>query len=349
MSQRSTLKNLSKPCGDLQNRIASPYLNRFSHIYVEKSAVNYDSAKRILKRLNESKIVYIDNYKEIFNRTRQNYIIQKKSQNLILAVEKNNYIYKGSEMCEDFGEKNFYYSSSILNCIFDCQYCYLKGLYTSSNVVIFVNVDDFINNALEKSKDDKVYLCISYDSDLLAFENITGFLHKWIKAAEGNKNLLIEVRTKSSNFDYIKDISIPENIIFAWSILPEEVIKKYEFKTPSLRKRLESINTAIMNNISVRLSIEPIMKVESFREVYSKFIDDIFKVVDKNKVRDINIGTFRIKNDQLKKIRKLNPYSNIFSYKLIQIQDYSTYEDSEEIKKYISSLLRNYVDEGKIF
>ena len=29
------------------------------------------------------------------------------------------------------------------NCLFDCRYCFLQGMYNSSNFVIFVNYEDF--------------------------------------------------------------------------------------------------------------------------------------------------------------------------------------------------------------
>lgn len=325
------------------------YLNSFSHIYVEKSAVNFKTTIDILNKFQNSTVVYIDNYKDVFNRTKQDYNIQKRTQNLILAVQKNNFIYKGSDMCEDFGEKNFYYSSSILNCMYGCEYCYLRGLYQSGNIVLFVNIDDFIKKAIEESIDKKIYLCISYDSDLLAFENITGFVKKWIRAASQNENLLIEIRTKSTNFRSVKKLNIPDNVIFAWTVLPDEVIKKYELKVPSLNERLNSIREATQKGVQVRLSIEPIMKIANFKEVYKKFAYEVFSVIDAAKIRDINVGTFRVKNEHLKRMRKLNPYSNIFAHKFVKIKDYSTYENYNEIEEYVRELFKNYVDEGKVF
>ena len=29
-----------------------------------------------------------------------------------------------------------------MNCVFDCEYCYLKGMYPSANLVVFVNLED---------------------------------------------------------------------------------------------------------------------------------------------------------------------------------------------------------------
>lgn len=343
MSHEDVLMNSYQPCGK------ASYLNSFSHIYVEKSAIKFKAARDILSKFKNSTVVYVENYKDVFNRAKQDYNIQKKTQNLILAVEHNNFIYKGSDMCEDFGEENFYYSSSILNCMYGCQYCYLRGLYQSGNIVIFVNIEDFITRAMQESTNKKVYLCVSYDSDLLAFEKITGFVKRWIEAAIKNKNLLIEVRTKSTNFKAVKDLYIPNNVIFAWTILPNEVIEKYELKVPSLSERLEDVKLAIEKGVQVRLSIEPIMKIDNFKEIYKKFVCDIFKVINGSKIRDINIGTFRVKNEHLKRMRKLNPYSNIFAHEFIKINDYSTYKNFNDMEQYVLRLFKEYVDKGKVF
>lgn len=323
--------------------------NKFSHIYVENEIKNLKKTKQIIEKFPDSKIIYIDNYKDVFNRTKQNFNVQKYSQKLILAKAKSNFIYNGSDMCENFGQENFYYSSSILNCIYDCEYCYLKGLYPSSNVVIFINIEDFIERAAKESKDKRIYICISYDSDILAFEKLTGFAEKWIQAARGNKDMLIEIRTKSANFKSVSHLDIPDNVIFAWSLLPDEVIKKYEFKVPSLNSRLKSINEAAAKGVRIRLSIEPIMKINNFDEIYKRFIDKIFSFVNQQKIRDINIDTFRVKKEHLKRIRKLNPYGNIFGYKFSNINDYYTYEDSQKMKEYVYNLIIKYVPKYKIF
>lgn len=34
----------------------------------------------------------------------------------------------------------------MMNCIFDCEYCYLKGMYPSGNLVVFVNLEDILRS-----------------------------------------------------------------------------------------------------------------------------------------------------------------------------------------------------------
>ena len=92
-------------------------LNRFSHIYIEQKALSYPVTDRILKRFPRSVKVVVQHYKDVFNRTHQDFRRQKDSPKLILAVKQEPFLYQGPEICEDFGNKNFYYASCVLNCL----------------------------------------------------------------------------------------------------------------------------------------------------------------------------------------------------------------------------------------
>ena len=67
-----------------------------------------------------------------------------------------------------------------MNCVFDCEYCYLKGMYPSANLVVFVNLEDILRKWKETCR-APVYLCVSYDTDLLALEHLTGYAARWIE------------------------------------------------------------------------------------------------------------------------------------------------------------------------
>lgn len=329
--------------------LSTSFMNSFSHIYVEKEVLNHYVTLEILSKFPNSKVVEIQNYKDVFNRPRQNFIIQKKSPKLILAKKTSNYLYKGSPICEDFGENSFYYSSNIFNCIYNCEYCYLRGLYSSSNIVIFVNIEDFFEEINRTIKDKRAYICISYDSDILAFENIAGFVRKWINFVKKHNNLLIEIRTKSSNFRSIKDLEIPANIIFAWTLSPQKIIDDFEHKTPSLTARLNDIKLAISKGLKVRISLEPIMKVKGFEAIYGEFIDKVFTEIPAEAVRDVNIGVFRMSEDHIKRIRRLDKYSKVFGYDFKKENGVISYFDEGYLRSFVYNRLINYIDKKKIY
>ena len=60
-------------------RYAVPSLYRdFSHIYIEKGVEDYDDTKIILDKFPKASCISINDYKEVFNRPKQDWKAQKK-------------------------------------------------------------------------------------------------------------------------------------------------------------------------------------------------------------------------------------------------------------------------------
>lgn len=326
--------------------------NRFSHIYIEKSAFAYELTDEILSKYKSSQIIEIDNYKEVFSSNNQNFSLQKLTPKLILAVKKENMLYKGAKVCEDFENENFYYTSSVINCIYDCEYCYLQGVYPTANIVIFVNIEDvFLEIESLLKKLDSIYLCISYDTDLLALDSICGFVDKWYTFVKENPNLKIELRTKSANISSLVQKKYLENFIMAFTLSPQEYSINFEKYTATFNKRLEAIQKLQEKNWKVRLCIDPIIYEENFEETYSKMIEEIFSKIDSSKVLDISLGVFRISKEYLKKMRKQNQESKVLFYPYeVENGVYSYPKGKREYMiDFVKKNLLKYIDESKIF
>lgn len=335
----------------MKNLEENLYNSFFSHIYIEEDAMNHPNTLKIINKFKNSKIIKISHYKDVFSRKNQDFPSQKKSQNLILAIKKDHLIYKGASVCEDFGNKNFYYTSSIMNCIYDCEYCYLQGMYTSANIVIFVNIEDIFNEVSKLLNKFPVYLCISYDTDLLAFENILGYTRKWINFAKNNKNLTIELRTKSANINAIADIPSIDNFILAWTLSPDFIIKNYEHRTASLDRRLENIKIAQDLNWNIRLCFDPMIYIKNYKKYYKELIEKTFSVINKDKICEISIGVFRVSSEYLKIIRKQRYDSPIVNFPFVTNNKVCSYNKNliNEMTTYLNNLILNYVPKHKIF
>ena len=63
----------------------------------------------------------------------------------------------------------------MLNCLYNCDYCFLQGMYSSGNMIVFVNQIDLqkaINEEIAKNKtsDSSITISVSYNTDLLAMD-----------------------------------------------------------------------------------------------------------------------------------------------------------------------------------
>lgn len=321
----------------------------FSHIYIEKEAREYSLTSDILARFSDSVQIEISHYKDVFNRQHQDYAIQKKSPNLILAVNHNTQVYPGAPVCQNFGNAHFYYTSGMMNCIYDCAYCYLQGMYPSADIVIFVNIDDIFAKVSELLAKHPVYLCVSYDTDLLVLDAITGFHTRWIDFVKANPELTIEIRTKSA-YMLPARTDLCDRIIYAWTLSPSEIADKYELRTPSLDLRLKAITNAIERGYSVRLCFDPMIYVPDYMDVYARMFDKVFATIDAAKIKDASLGMFRISADYVKKLRakRLNPIS---AYPYDNINGVCSYSPalSQAMLSFATKKLEQYLPPELIF
>ncbi len=286
----------------------------------------------------------------MFSRNDQDWRLQKRSNNLILAVRRDHFLYEGKEITPDFGNQRFFYNALVLNCIYDCDYCYLQGMFPSANVVMFVNHEDYLaQTALELEK-GPMYLAISYDTDLLAFENIIPYSKNWIDFTRNHPDLTIEIRTKSSNFRSIKQLEPAENVILAWTLSPDEIIEKYEKKTPPLRSRLRALNDAIEAGWQVRICFDPMLKIPGWENYYSNMVEQVMNTIPYEKVRDFSIGVFRMNKEYLRRIRRHRTDTDILFQDFEVENGISTYHsvDRRRMETLIAGKLAKYISEKRI-
>ena len=313
------------------------YLQNFSHIYVEKRVLSHPFTKEILSKFPKSQIIEIEHYKDKFNSYSQNFRVQKNSQKLILAKKESPFLYEISDLIQR-QDSNFLYTTPMLNCVYDCHYCFLQGMYPSANIVLFVNLEDFFKEVDEYLKENShLFLSISYDTDLLAVENIFGIAKKWIEFAK-DKPLKIEIRTKAINID---KLPLNKNTILSFSLSPQEIIDKYELHTPSLKARIKAIQKVINKGIKPAITIDPIIKIPNYKMVYKNFIKEVFDNIDYKNINSVVIGTFRMNSTQFKNIKKSKLISDILYYDYDVRNGVVSYKDDKEIEEYIKSLLPN--------
>lgn len=311
-------------CGSVPSPAPSPagkkLLQPFRHIYVERGAERSSAALRLYERFPDASFIPIDHYKDIFNRSRQNLFMQETGPSLILAVNRGNLFYPGAPVCQSFDEEHFLYTSCVMNCLYDCDYCYLQGMYPSGNIVVFVNLEDYFAELDRLLSGHPVYLCCSYDSDLAALNGIFPHAEAFCRYAAGHPGLRLELRTKGAPLPLIRKLPPAGNVIFAFTLSPQELITRYEHYTPSLKARLTAAKEAAARGFSLRLCFDPLLDVPEAERLYSEMLEQVFSVLSPEEIADISLGVFRLSSGYLKQLRKAKP-SCAFSFYPYELTD----------------------------
>lgn len=326
---------------------------KIHQIYIEKEIQDLPLVESILKKYPSIPTVIIDSYQEIFNRNKQNFRIQKETPCLILAKKFGKFVHKIPDKF-GLGFDEHYYFSTVLNCPFDCQYCFLQGLNKSSHYVIFVNHEDFkdaIKKVALENKEKSICFFSGYDGDSLALDSLSNFATAFLPFFETLQNAKCEVRTKSIAIKPLLDLKTTKNTFVAYTLNPEEIIERDEKKTPRLHNRLDALKKLALAGYSIALRFDPILLIEDFYEIYGRFFHAVFHELDPKTIHSATIGTFRMPKtvfQNFKKIDPINPLLALLDEHEKEEFSYSPFAMSKALD-FAESHLKTYLDPSKIF
>ncbi len=324
----------------------------FQFLYVEESAKDQPITRQIIQRYGMSP-VYCEKYGEIFNRQSQNFRLQKENPSLILA-KKNGHLVLETPKGYGIGTAKNFYFSHLLNCPFDCRYCFLQGLYSSANFVLFVNYQDFKDTIAKTIKENASEQCTffaGYDSDSLALESITQFAHNFLPFFEAHPEALFEIRTKSTNINLLLKNRPLDNCIIAYSLMPHELSSHLENKTPSVKSRLEALLKLQHAGWPIGLRFDPLIFCDNFDKLYARFYAEVFETLNIEKIHSVTLGAFRMPKNIYKNITNLYPEEKLFAHSLTQRGSLVSYNESFEcsLLNFCYEELLKYVPSDKLF
>ena len=322
-------------------------------IYFEEDLINHPRAQEILKRFPNAHRVACDYYGEVFNPKAQNFRLQKEKPALILAKKTGSLVLPAPSEYAIGGTRNFYFSH-MLNCPYDCRYCFLQGMYRSAHYVLFVNYEDFQDAILKKISEfpgEEIYFFSGYDCDSLAFETVTKFLESFLPFFESHPNAYLELRTKSAQVSSLLSRKPIQNCIAAFSLAPEKINRSLESKTPSIEARLQSIKALQMSGWKIGLRFDPVIYCKDYEGGYAQLFKRAFEMVDVNRLHSVSLGLFRLPKPIYETVYRLYPDEKLFAGPIEEQNGMCSYpkELEHQIYEFCLKELSRYVPAQKTF
>ena len=242
----------------------------------------------------------------------------------------------------------------MLNCIYDCEYCFLQGKHMSAHYLLFVNYEDFfveIKKEINKNREEKSYFFSGYDCDSLAFDGITGFIESFFPIFQKNKNGILELRTKSTQIHKILKYKPIDNCIIAFSFTPENISKLIEHKTPSVKKRIVAMKKLANAGWKLGLRFDPIIPTCNFAKIYEDLFKNIAANINEKNLHSISFGMMRFPKKMFKKMNKENSNKRIFSLQFENRKGIYSYnkEMEKKLENIIVNKLRKYMKNTPIY
>jgi spore photoproduct lyase len=322
-------------------------------LYIEAAIQEHPRVKDILSRFPKARVILCERYGEVFNPRAQNFRLQKQQPALILAEKYQKFALPAPSGYSIGQQRNFYFSH-MLNCIYDCRYCFLQGMYQSANYVVFVNYEDFQRQIREiclEKPDTQICFFSGYDCDSLAYEPVTNFAKHFLEFFAEIPNAWLELRTKSTQIRSLLDREVVPRCVVAFSLTPESIADKVEKGAPAIAKRLDAAVKLQNQGWSIGLRFDPLIYQHNYRQCYHELFEQVFKVIKVELIHSISFGVFRLPEQFFKKILKHYPDEKLFASPL-QISDgmMSYHAQIEAAMMHdCETMLREYVPQTKIF
>ena len=321
-------------------------------IYMEAGAEEYPKSKEILARYSRAKVIPCDHYKEVFNPSAQSFRLQKKKPALILAQQTGKLVHPIPPTYGVGGKHNFYFSH-LLNCLYDCRYCFLQGMYPSAHYLLFVNYQDFEKEItkLTLSSSDSSWFFSGYDCDSLALESVTGFAEYFLPFFENLPNAWVELRTKSVTTQVLSKIEPLPRAVVAFSFTPIEVSKQVEHGVPSVKSRIQAMKKLAEQGWKLGLRIDPLIDCKDFELRYAKLFQNIFEEIPHTSLHSVSLGAFRMPSGFYKKIEKQYPKEPLFAGNFTAEKGFTSYPKERELylKQISLNLLKKWIAPEQIY
>lgn len=322
-------------------------------LYIESAIQQHPRVQAIKQRFPKARIIICDRYGEVFNPKAQNFRIQKQNPALILAEKYQNFLHPAPIGYGIGGQRNYYFSH-ILNCLYDCRYCFLQGMFQSANYVLFVNYEDFqqsIRDICLENPDEDHYFFSGYDCDSLALEPVTEFAEQFLPLFSELPNAWLELRTKSTQIRRLLQRSPVEHCVIAFSLSPDIIANKVEAKAPSVTKRIEAAVKLQQQGWKIGLRFDPLIYQADYLLQYQALFTQVFSAINPELLHSVSLGVFRLPEHFFKKMHKLYPDEKLFASPLQSSKGMISYKSELEqtMIAECQNLLLKYIPESTYF
>ncbi|MCD6319935.1 MAG: DNA photolyase [Candidatus Desulfofervidaceae bacterium] len=221
--------------------------------------------------------------------------------------------------------KNFYLSCEYrilevgTNCIFNCTYCILQSYLNQPFIQVYTNLDKLF--AELDSLTDFYRIGTGELTDSLFLDHITHLSTYLVPYFGKRKNLILELKTKSTVIDNLKGLAHNRHTVVSWSLNAPEITAQEESEAPGLKERLVAARKCQDWGYLLGFHFDPIIYFPGWETEYQKTIALLFQHIRPENIAWISLGTFRFMPSLKSVIQRRFPQSKIIYGEFIPALD----------------------------
>lgn len=238
------------------------------------------------------------------------------------------------------------------NCPFDCSYCILQYYLNNPLLTVFANIGELceeIKTRIDREPQRLFRVGTGELADSLALDPISGAGPQLIRFAAEQKNMLLELKTKSDKVEHLLDVAHRGKTVISWSLNPPEYIRNYEFRTADLKARMRAVDRIQDAAYLLGFHFDPLLINREWKWSYEELVRELFRHARTERIAWISLGSLRFPPEMAEKILRKFPNTDILNGEMIRGADGKMrYFKPQRIALYrhIYRLLREYGGEN---
>jgi spore photoproduct lyase len=297
---------------------------RIRRILVEKDARDYDMTRRILARLPGVPVEVIPDREALqpSEPDRAAWLPAAK-RTLLLAVQKGPF-WRPCPGTRDYICCGYQVLQVTLNCPLDCTYCILQGYVNLPALTVFVNVEDLMAELAARwaANPHMVWrLGTGEFGDSLALDDLMGLNERLIPRFAGQRQAVLEIKSKWPDLGNLLTLGPNPQVIFAWSLNPQEIITGEERLAASLDSRLQAAARAVAAGFRVAFHFDPLVYFPGWQDAYQRTVAQLGAAVPSRDIAWISLGGLRFLPPLRRLILQRFPHSRLAAQEMVLAPD----------------------------
>lgn len=199
-------------------------------------------------------------------------------------------------------------------CSLGCTYCVLQAYLNTPNLRLFGNIDDCfqeLDQELLSCPGSLFRIGTGEFTDSLLLDPWTGFSRSLIDYFCRRPNAVLELKTKTHFVRNLKGIDHGGNVVVAWSLNAESIVRREEGGAAGLRRRLEAAQRCAEWGYWLAFHFDPMIEFPGWQDEYAATLQMLFDAVDPQRIVWMSLGALRFMPELKPIMRRVRPESPI--------------------------------------
>jgi spore photoproduct lyase len=269
------------------------------HIFVEEQVAGCDWTRKLISHFPKARVSEVKAISEARGEVSAEDITDRynvRRENILITSNKSSFV-KICPCTKNAKRCGYWILNLGFGCPFDCSYCYLQTYSNVPGLVLVANIEDYyrpIKDLDASASGKKIRIGTGEFTDSLALDRYTGYAGKLIRVFRETSNLVLELKTKTSEIGGILEETPHDNVVISWSINTPRVAEKYEKGASPVPERVEAAFLAAKKGYALGFHFDPVVWYRGWESEYEDTIRDLFSRREiAKKTRWISIGTLR--------------------------------------------------------